>query len=175
MRFIFIRQGVFNLVNACIRPAEKNDLNGIMQIYSTAREFMAKNGNPNQWGKVFPPKELIADDIENGRLFVIEENGSVHGVFAFIIGVDPTYAVIESGSWLSDTEYGAIHRVASDGKIHGVLSAAVGFCLTKISHLRIDTHKDNKVMQRQILKNRFTERGTIYTDDGSPRIAYERL
>lgn len=175
MRFIFIRRGVFNLINACIRSAEKNDLNDIMQIYSAAREFMAKNGNPNQWGKAFPAKELVVSDIENGRLFVIEENGSVHGVFAFIIGNDPTYAVIENGSWLSDAEYGAIHRVASDGKIHGVLSAAVRFCLSKIPHLRIDTHKDNKVMQRQILKNGFTERGTIYTDDGSPRIAYERL
>lgn len=163
------------MVNAFIRSAEKNDLNAIMQIYSAAREFMAKNGNPNQWGKVFPTRELIADDIEKGRLFVIEENGSIHGVFAFMIGNDPTYAVIENGSWLTDTEYGAIHRVASDGKMHGVLSAAVGFCLTKISHLRIDTHKDNRVMQRQILKNGFAERGTIYTEDGSPRIAYERL
>lgn len=163
------------MVNAFIRSAEKNDLNAIMQIYSVAREFMEENGNPNQWGKIFPPRELIADDIEKGRLFVIEENGSIHGVFAFIIGNDPTYAVIENGSWLTETEYGAIHRVASDGKMHGVLSAAVGFCLTKISHLRIDTHKDNRVMQRQILKNGFTECGTIYTDDGSPRIAYERL
>lgn len=163
------------MVNAFIRSAEKNDLNAIMQIYSVAREFMEENGNPNQWGKIFPPRELIADDIEKGRLFVIEENGSIHGVFAFIIGNDPTYAVIENGSWLTETEYGAIHRVASDGKIHGVLSAAVGFCLTKISHLRIDTHKDNRVMQRQILKNGFTECGTIYTEDGSPRIAYERL
>lgn len=163
------------MVNAFVRQAEKNDLSGIMQIYSAAREFMAKNGNPNQWGKAFPPKELVVSDIENGRLFVIEENGSIHGVFAFILGNDPTYAVIENGSWLTDTEYGAIHRVASDGKIHGVLSAAVRFCLTKISHLRIDTHKVNKIMQRQILKNGFTECGMIYTDDGSPRIAYERL
>lgn len=161
--------------NACVRSADKKDLNDIMQIYSSAREFMAKNGNPNQWGKTFPPKELILNDIKTGNLFVIEQNGIVHGVFAFIIGNDPTYARIENGSWLSCSEYGAIHRVASDGEIHGVLKTAVDYCLTKIKHLRIDTHNDNKVMQSRILKNGFSKCGTIFTDDGSPRIAYERI
>lgn len=158
-----------------VRNAAEKDLNEIMQIYAYAREFMAKNGNPNQWGTAFPPEKLIYDDIKSGRLYVIQENGCIHGVFAFIIGDDPTYGYIENGNWLSDGEYGAIHRVASDGKIHGVLKTAVDYCLTKITHLRIDTHKNNKIMQKQILKNGFTECGTIFIEDGSARIAYERI
>lgn len=38
----------------------------------------------------------------------------------------------------------------------------------------IDTHEDNEVMQHLILKNGFEKRGIIYTDDGSPRFAYEK-
>ena len=50
----------------------------------------------------------------------------------------------------------------------------VPFCEGIIKHLRIDTHADNKVMQKQILKNGFTRRGIVYMEDGSPRIAYEK-
>ena len=34
--------------------------------------------------------------------------GTPCGVFAFIIGDDPTYQVIEDGGWLNDNPYGAI-------------------------------------------------------------------
>ena len=65
--------------------------------------------------------------------------------------------------------------MAGDGTLHGVLGMIVAFCSRKISHLRIDTHEDNKVMQRAISKNGFQKRGIIYIEDGSPRIAYERV
>lgn len=86
-----------------------------------------------------------------------------------------TYLRIEGGSWLSDAEYGVIHRIAGDGTIHGGLRQAVEYCEQTIHHLRIDTHEDNKVMQHVILKNGFTCCGMIHVADGSPRIAYERL
>ena len=37
-------------------------------------------------------------------------------------------------------------------KSKGVLNKAVDFCSAKKAHLRIDTHKDNKIMQHQIEK-----------------------
>lgn len=46
------------------------------------------------------------------QLYVIEEDGQIHGVFAFILGADPTYAVIEDGAWRSDEAYGTIHHIA---------------------------------------------------------------
>ena len=87
---------------------------------------------------------------------------------------DPTYAVIEDGSWMSDGIYGTIHRIASDGS-GGIVRAAVEFGKTKCSHLRIDTHKDNLVMQHVVEKLGFSRRGIIYVSDGSPRIAYEMV
>lgn len=161
--------------NLIIRKAEINDLKRIMEIYEIARKFMADNGNKNQWSNKYPSEEIIEKDIEKNQLYVLECMGDIHGVFAFIIGKDKTYNIIENGEWLSDSEYGTIHRVASDGKVHNVLNEVIAYCSKKISHLRIDTHKDNTVMRHLIVKNGFSERGTIYTDNGSERIAFERL
>ena len=112
------------------RGAVRGDLPQILQIYAHAREAMAASGNPTQWGDNFPPQELLEEDIDSNRLFVDVVNGQLLGVFAFILGVDPTYQVIEDGAWLNDTlPYGTIHRLASSGKSKGVASAVIEWCL----------------------------------------------
>ncbi len=159
-----------------IRKAKQNDLEQILKVYETAREYMRKTGNPDQWGTDKPHKEWLEDDIKKGQLYVGQNDaGEIHFVFAFILGEDPTYSYIENGKWLSDAPYGTIHRIASDGKATGVVKSAVDFCTKTISNLRIDTHEDNKTMQHVVEKLGFKKCGTIYIDDGTPRIAYQRL
>ena len=158
-----------------IRLAVPEDFTSIMSIYAYARSFMQETGNTNQWGNHFPPEELIHNRIRDKQLFVLEENGTLHGAFAFIIGEDPTYLQIDDGSWLSDAAYGTIHQVASDGTIHGFFSHIVDYCWTQIPHLRVDTHTDNQIMQHLIQKNGFERRGIIYVLNHSPRIAVERV
>lgn len=157
-----------------IIKAEKEDLPRILRIYARARDFMCETGKKDQWKGGFPPRELLENDIKEGDLYVVKERDVVHAVFAFIFGEDPTYAEIEGG-WLSDAPYAVLHRVASDGETKGVFGKILAFCDRKTGHLRIDTHKDNKVMQHLILKNGFSECDIIHIADGSPRIAYERL
>ena len=157
-----------------IRKAEMKDLPRIEAIYAYARRFMAENGNPNQWGNTTPKTELLLDDISKGDLFVLIHDDEIHGVFYFFIGPDPTYGVIEDGQWRSDTPYGTIHRIAGDGS-GGVLAAAVAFGKQRIRHLRIDTHDDNKIMQRAVAKFGFQRAGIIHLANGSPRIAYDLL
>lgn len=158
-----------------IRNAKTEDLETIQTIYARARRFMEANGNPTQWAGGYPQEDTLRKDIDQGSLFVIEEGGAIHGVFALIIGEDPAYGYIEGGCWRSDGEYGTIHRVAGDGMIHGVLEKAVTFSLEKIRHLRIDTHADNHVMQYLIRKCGFQECGVIYQPDGTARTAFERI
>ena len=100
-----------------IRNADLSDLKEIMDIYEYARKFMKQTGNRNQWANKFPPESLIKEDIEKKQLYIIEKSGFICGVFAFIIGNDPTYSTIENGTWLSDKEYGTIHRIAGNGKV----------------------------------------------------------
>ena len=68
-----------------IRLAVPEDFTSLMSIYAYARSFMQETGNPNQWGNHFPPEELIHNRIRDKQLFVLEENGTLHGAFAFII------------------------------------------------------------------------------------------
>lgn len=156
-----------------IRKAEYADLEKIQEIYEHARQFMARTGNPSQWGSHYPESSLLLSDMEGENLFVIED-GTIHGVFAFFTEPDPTYARIENGAWLDDGAYGTIHRVASDGS-GGIFSAVLAFAAAHNPHVRIDTHEDNKVMQHVLERHGFQRCGIIYLINGEPRIAYERV
>ena len=81
-----------------IRLSKEEDLKAIMEIYALARKFMREQGNPTQWGEDYPSKRLIEADISSHQSFVVEEDGKIVGTFAFIIGEDPTYQVIEKGA-----------------------------------------------------------------------------
>lgn len=161
-------------MNYQIRKALYEDLARIEEIYAYARKFMADHGNPNQWGTNTPPTDQLKDDIQKGDLYVLTREDMIHGVFYFFIGPDPTYGEIEDGSWRSDTPYGTIHRIAGNGS-GGVLAAAVAFGKQRINHIRIDTHHDNKVMQKAVIKYGFQRSGIIHLEDGDPRIAYDLL
>lgn len=155
-----------------VRPARAEDLPAVLELYRKARVFMASRGNPHQWGKDKPLRSQTENDLVVGHLYVICDEETVHGVFALIPGEDPTYRVIEGGSWRSQTPYCTIHRVAGDGS-GGIFAAAAAYGLQVCSHLRVDTHEDNLPMQKAILSAGFRQRGTIFLADGSPRIAYD--
>ena len=157
-----------------IRKAGPADMSRVLEIYAYARKFMAEHGNPNQWRDTHPKEEQFWEDVGRGDLYVIEDNASIHGVFAFLLGEDPTYSRIYEGSWHYDRPYGTIHRIAGDGS-GGILHACVVHCEQVIGHLRIDTHHDNIVMQTAVRKDGFRECGISYIADGTPRIAYDRL
>jgi len=155
-----------------IRDAIYTDFDSIMEIYGIAREYMIKSGNPGQWGDTYPPNELIQSDIRDGRCKILFDNDGIHGVFALFREPDPTYGYIEGGKWLNDEAYVTIHRIAGDGKVRGILSCAVEYCKGISDNVRIDTHEKNTTMQHLIEKNGFIKCGTIFLEDGAPRIAY---
>lgn len=156
-----------------IRKAVWADFDRILEIYRIAREFMAKTGNPTQWGTHYPPVSMLEGDIPAGNLYVVEDD-LIHGVFAYFTEPDPTYGYIEDGAWLDHSPYGTIHRVAGDGS-GGIFTAVLQFAMEQNPHVRIDTHADNKVMQHVLEKHGFQRTGIIYLEDGDPRIAFERV
>ncbi len=158
-----------------IRKSTNEDLDALLGIYEYAREQMRLNGNPTQWGNNNPPIETIKRDIESGNSYVVEKDGEICGTFALILGKEPTYAVIKDGSWLNDEEYGVIHRVASNGKEKGIVFTCLAYCESKIDNVRIDTHEDNKIMQHLLEKAGYQRCGTIFVEDGTPRIAYQKV
>ena len=156
-----------------IRKTEHKDLDTVFAIYAHAREQMKKNGNPTQWGDTHPARALIEEDVERGTSYVIEENGEIVGVFAFIPGEDPTYRYIE-GEWLNNAPYGTVHRIASAGKRKGIFETCLAFCEAQAENVRVDTHADNAIMQHLLEKFGYRRCGVIYVRDGSPRVAYQK-
>ena len=156
-----------------IRKATIDDLDVIMSIYRAAQDFMIESGNPNQWGHFYPSEDLVREDISKGISYVICDRDNPHGVFVLIDGLEPTYQYIENGSWINEEPYITLHRIASDGKLHGIFKSAIDYSKSISDNIRIDTHSNNVIMQKQIEKNGFRKCGTIYVRDGSPRIAYQ--
>ena len=158
-----------------IRKATNEDLDRLMEIYSDARAFMRENGNPDQWGDSYPSRELIKQDILEDCCYVCEAQGEAVGVFYYREGNDPTYRSIYEGEWINDAPYAVIHRIAVATHCRGVASFCFSYCFARCPNIRIDTHRQNLPMQRSLAKNGFSRCGIIYLEDGSERIAYQKV
>lgn len=157
-----------------IRRSTPSDVEAIMRVYDAARRYMRANGNATQWVNGYPQRELVEADIAAGHGFVgLDGRGNIVMAFAFIVGDDPTYSVIEQGAWLNNHPYGTIHRLGSDGSQRGVFEACIDYCRSLMPNLRLDTHAENATMHHCALKAGFVRCGIIYVADGTPRVAYQ--
>lgn len=157
-----------------ITKATLADLDSIQEVFSFARNQMRQNGNPSQWGQNRPLTESIIKDIKMNNFYLMKDGNELVGVFAFIVGEDPTYKVIEDGAWPNNNPYGTIHKIAGNGKAGGIFHQCLEFCMEIIDTIRIDTHRDNHIMQNLLEKEGFMRCGIIYVDDGTERIAYQK-
>ena len=158
-----------------VRKSNPEDINQIMNCIDTARQLMRDSGNSTQWTNGYPSKALILQSIEKGVNFLILENDEIVAAFDFIIGDDPTYKMIENGTWLNDEKYGVIHRLASSGKARGVAQFCFEWCFSQFPNIRIDTHESNIPMQKVLEKLGYQKCGIIYIADGTARWAFHKV
>ena len=156
-----------------IRPATAADIPAVLPVFEAAKAIMRADGNHEQWGAPgFPGDALLLHDIARGGGYVIEKD-SIVAYFALLPSPEPTYDYID-GAWLTDEPYGVIHRNASYPDVHGIFSAIIDFSAERYRHIRIDTHRDNRIMRHLIESAGFTYCGIIWLPDGTERLAYER-
>ena len=159
-----------------IRKARPTDMASIMQVMEAAKEIMRSSGNMHQWTDGYPSEAVILSDMEKGGGFVVEENSQIAAYFALLSAPEPTYAKIYDGEWLDNGQsYHVVHRIASHPDAHGIFSSIMDFCSTIDSNIRIDTHRDNRIMQHVIKKYGFTYCGIIYLASGDERLAYQLI
>ena len=162
--------------NRIIREAKQTDITDIMQVMEAAKKIMRQSGNMYQWGDGYPSEAVIISDMEKRGGFVVEDSGRIVGYFAFLPSPEPTYSKIYDGEWLDEIQsYHVIHRIASYSTVHGIFGSIMDFCFSLDSNIRIDTHKDNHIMQHNILKHGFTYCGIIHLANGDERRAYQKL
>lgn len=157
-----------------IRKATPEDLEQLLPLYENARTFMASHGNPSQWGTSYPPKSLVQSDIHSGCSFVCTDCNKIIAAFYYQYGPDSTYTKIRHGAWLNDRPYGVVHRIVSDGSVKGTGAFCLTWALKQCGNLKIDTHKDNFVMQNLLKKLGFSQCGIIISDDETERLAYQK-
>ena len=156
-----------------IENAQFCDIPEILKIYDLARQWMRSRGNTTQWDDSYPNEEIARRDIAAGDLYKMLVGGKIEAVFTLIKGEDPTYKVIEDGSWHKDLPYATVHRLASSGRYPHVAATCFDFALERNDYLRIDTHEKNLAMKKAVTDYGFKKCGKIYIEDGSERIAYD--
>ncbi len=158
-----------------IRNTTIEDVNVVMEIYNQARQYMRQHGNQDQWVNGYPNIELIQEDIREHNSYVCIDENQIVGVFRFTLGIDPTYIKIYEGQWLNEEPYGVVHRIASASHMRGVASFCLDWCFEQCNNIRIDTHRDNRVMHNLLMKNGYAKCGIIYLQDGAERLAYHKI
>ncbi|MEE8808385.1 MAG: GNAT family N-acetyltransferase [Lactimicrobium sp.] len=161
-----------------VRQTTREDLDAVMKIYAQAKKWMKEAGNP-QWQGNYPAKEDIEKDMAAHGSYVLVDDGVIVATTAILFGDDPHYRKIE-GKWLNDEPYGVIHRTAVAGRGKGYGSVLIQYAQKQamergIFNLRMDTHEKNANMRHLMEKNGFVWCGTVWMDDGSPRMAGQKV
>lgn len=159
-------------IRKAVLPADGEQ---IMAVFLAAKGIMRSSGNMHQWGEGYPSLDDVKADIERDGAYVVEDGGQIVAYFAFLPSPEPTYATIYDGKWVDDTrQYHVVHRIASMPDAHGVFKSIMDFGFKQESNIRIDTHRDNHIMQHVIMKYGFTYCGIIFLLNGDERLAYQR-
>ena len=163
------------------RKSNQSDVVGIISIISKAQIYF-RNNNIDQWQNGYPNEKTIINDINNDRSYVLIDNEEVVATTVVMFEEEKTYNEIYEGKWLTNSKYATIHRIAVDDKLKGnniasrILKEAEKICIkNNIYSIKIDTHEDNKSMQRLLQKNNYKYCGIIYLIDGNKRIAFEKV
>lgn len=165
-------------IEEMIRKATYDDLPELMEVFGKAREIMRASGNMNQWNDGYPSEEIVRNDIDKGVCYIMsyrdkDDIERIEATMAFIPGPDPTYTNIYDGQWIDSSPYHVIHRIAAAKPGNNAASKLMDWAFTQTDNIRIDTHKDNAIMQHILDKQGFTHCGMIYLANGEPREAYQ--
>ena len=137
--------------------ALKNDIDELMNIYNFARTHMINEGNVTQWDNEEVFKEELINYINEKLLYKVTKNDEIVGCFAYILGVDSAYNII-NGNWINDNKYVTIHKIMSKYQRQGIASFMVDYIINKMKadglfDIKIDTHKNN-ISMNEFLKSK---------------------
>lgn len=170
-----------------LRHSKEEDIPAIMALITEAQRYFSQKGI-DQWQNGYPNPEVIRNDIRLGNSYVVLQYGQSTDVPASIVATamisfdgEPTYAHID-GAWLTDLPYAVIHRVAVRPELKGqniagwIIGETERMCTERnCPCIRIDTHRENRSMQRVAAKNGFQYCGVVTVAGGALRLAYEKV
>ena len=165
-----------------LRNSKETDIEYILNILEDAKLFLKNNG-VDQWQNGYPNKDVILEDIKNNESYVLECENEIIGTTVLSFRGDNNYNKIYEGKWITEKEkYAVVHRIAikKDSSIKNIGMNIMKFIENKciennINSIKIDTHENNRNMQNLLEKLNYKYCGIIYLEDGSKRIAFEKI
>jgi GNAT superfamily N-acetyltransferase len=162
-----------------IRNAMLSDMMEIMEIVKETIEEMHSNNN-YQWDENYPLIEHFTKDIEDGNLYVFEEDGTVTG----FICINKEEPVEYKGlKWELNEEAFIIHRLAvrKNYRSKGIAANLLKFADTlsmksKIRYIKTDTYSLNTKAQSLLKKCGYTFIGEMsFLGKEKSFYCYERI
>ncbi|HNP24743.1 MAG TPA: GNAT family N-acetyltransferase [Panacibacter sp.] len=162
-----------------LRQAKFSDIGTIWEILQQAIEQRRLDGS-EQWQQGYPNLNTVHEDIANDYGYVLTDNNVIIAYAAVIFGIEPAYNEID-GSWLTNQDYMAVHRVATSNSAKGkgvatkLFSLLEDLCIQRnVFSIKVDTNFDNAPMLRILEKLSYTYCGEIIFG-GAPRKAFEKV
>lgn len=161
--------------------AKTEQLDIAMDIIDQGRSYLKSQGI-DQWQNGYPNKTSIQQDIDAEKGYFLTNGADLFAYLCMDFDGEPAYNDIK-GNWLTeqDAKYMVIHRLAFNGQFRGkglssaVFELAEDFCRERGIHsIRVDTDRDNQIMQHIMTKAGYTYCGTIWFA-GSDKVAFEKL
>jgi ribosomal protein S18 acetylase RimI-like enzyme len=135
-----------------------------MSLVRRVVPIMQAQGN-QQWDDHYPNEHIFERDIDQGELWVTEQEGTLAAVTAITTDQSPEYADV---GWDIHEPAIVIHRLAVDpdfrgtGLAHTLMQWAEIIAEQRgISVLRVDTNTQNRAIQRLLLYLGYTLAGEI--------------
>lgn len=167
-------------MNYKLERAKIEDLQEIILVVKSAKQYL-KECAVDQWQDGFPSKEQLTEDILLRESYKILINGEIAGFFLVDCCHEPEYSTIV-GKWLSNDDYATLHRTAIKKEYRGIGLSKIMFDKVlqyakekNLKSMRVDTHKDNNVMNGLAKKHGFTFCGVVTLPSGAKRNAYEKM
>lgn len=162
-----------------IRQAFPNEIDAVMAVLNSAKQFLAASGSSQWQGENgYPNEDDVFEDILKGQAYVALLEGQIVAYAAMIDGQDSAYNKIYDGKWRHNNHrYITLHRLAvlsdfagqkiAQTFLQGLIESQLG------PDFRIDTHENNKIMQHIIEKLGFVYCGKVPID--GERLAYQKI
>lgn len=150
-----------------IRKAGLTDLASVKSLTEACAESMQEKGI-FQWNENYPSLERLQEDIREGEMYVLEEDGEIQGIIVLTPKMDEEYVPIE---WLTpkNSRNLYVHRLATkpanwgSGSGRELMDLAEAFARENgYTSVRLDTFSQNKRNQRFYEARGYKRLGNIY-------------
>ncbi|WP_110112215.1 GNAT family N-acetyltransferase [Bacillus sp. CGMCC 1.16541] len=162
-----------------IRKGTSEDLLTIMSMVNDTVEIMKEEG-VDQWDETYPVRSIFERDIQQGGLYVMEEDDQVIGSITVDQNEPDEYKPID---WRKQGEAYTFHRLVVDPAVRkgGIATKLIAHAESVaknsgVLYMKVDTYSLNKKAQNVFKKSGYKQVGTMsFHGKDNPFYCYDKI